>query len=59
MAKSEFTLAFNEITEAHHLPRQIVIDAQCTSFESGRRLAATLACARIGVPEATFAPLWQ
>jgi N utilization substance protein A len=27
MAKSEFTLAFNEITEAHHLPRQIVIEA--------------------------------
>src|SRR5262245_38721955 len=27
MAKSEFTLAFNEITEAHHLPREIVIDA--------------------------------
>ncbi len=27
MAKSEFTLAFNEITETHHLPRQIVIEA--------------------------------
>src|SRR5512144_700638 len=27
MAKSEFTLAFNEITETHHLPREIVIDA--------------------------------
>ncbi len=27
MAKSEFALAFNEITEAHHLPRQTVIDA--------------------------------
>ncbi|HLY26976.1 MAG TPA: transcription termination factor NusA [Aggregatilineales bacterium] len=27
MAKSEFALAFNEITETHHLPRQTVIDA--------------------------------
>jgi N utilization substance protein A len=27
MAKSEFTLAFNEITEAHHLPRDVVIEA--------------------------------
>ncbi len=27
MAKSEFTLAFNEITEAHQLPQQVVIDA--------------------------------
>ncbi|MFQ3535424.1 MAG: transcription termination factor NusA [Aggregatilineales bacterium] len=27
MAKSEFTLAFNEITEAHHLPREVVVEA--------------------------------
>jgi len=27
MAKSEFTLAFNEITETHHLPRDVVIEA--------------------------------
>jgi len=27
MAKSEFTLAFNEITEAHQLPHHVVIDA--------------------------------
>jgi N utilization substance protein A len=27
MAKSEFTLAFNEITEAHQLPQHVVIDA--------------------------------
>src|SRR5260221_10861237 len=27
MAKSEFTLAFNEITETHHLPRETVIEA--------------------------------
>jgi N utilization substance protein A len=27
MAKSEFTLAFNEITEAHRLPRDVVIEA--------------------------------
>ncbi|MCE7948459.1 MAG: transcription termination/antitermination protein NusA [Chloroflexi bacterium CFX4] len=27
MAKSDFTLAFNEITEAHHLPREVVVEA--------------------------------
>lgn len=27
MAKSEFTLAFNEITEAHQLPQAVVVDA--------------------------------
>ncbi|PJF31196.1 MAG: hypothetical protein CUN51_04835 [Candidatus Thermofonsia Clade 1 bacterium] len=27
MAKSDFTLAFNEITEAHHLPRDVVVEA--------------------------------
>src|SRR5436305_1164148 len=38
MAKSEFTLAFNEITETHHLPRQIVFDAlQQALFSAYRR----------------------
>ena len=37
MAKSEFTLAFNEITEAHHLPRQIVIDALQQALVSAYR----------------------
>src|SRR5579859_7337961 len=37
MAKSEFTLAFNEITETHHLPRQIVIDALQQALVSAYR----------------------
>jgi N utilization substance protein A len=37
MAKSEFTLAFNEITEAHHLPRDIVIDALRQALVSAYR----------------------
>ncbi len=37
MAKSEFTLAFNEITEAHHLPREIVIDALQQALVSAYR----------------------
>src|SRR5579859_4203321 len=37
MAKSEFTLAFNEITEAHHLPRQIVVDALQQALVSAYR----------------------
>src|SRR5450432_432317 len=37
MAKSEFTLAFNEITETHHLPKQIVIDALQQALASAYR----------------------
>jgi N utilization substance protein A len=37
MAKSEFTLAFNEITETHHLPREIVIDALQQALVSAYR----------------------
>ncbi len=37
MAKSEFTLAFNEITEAHHLPREIVVDALQQALVSAYR----------------------
>src|SRR5690242_14144535 len=41
MAKSEFTLAFNEITEAHHLPRDIVIDALRQALISAYRRDAS------------------
>jgi hypothetical protein len=37
MAKSEFTLAFNEITETHHLPREVVIDALRQALVSAYR----------------------
>ncbi len=37
MAKSEFTLAFNEITEAHHLPREIVVEALQQALVSAYR----------------------
>src|SRR5258706_8456383 len=37
MAKSEFTLACSEITEAHHLPREIVIDALQQALVSAYR----------------------
>jgi len=37
MAKSEFTLAFNEITEVHHLPREIVIEALQQALVSAYR----------------------
>ncbi len=37
MAKSEFTLAFNEITEMHHLPKQVVIDALQQALASAYR----------------------
>jgi N utilization substance protein A len=37
MAKSDFTLAFNEITEAHHLPREVVIDALKQALVSAYR----------------------
>lgn len=41
MAKSEFTLAFNEITETHHLPREIVIDALQQALVSAYRRDAS------------------
>ncbi len=41
MAKSEFTLAFNEITETHHLPREIVIDALRQALISAYRRDAS------------------
>ncbi|MEP7287966.1 MAG: transcription termination factor NusA [Chloroflexota bacterium] len=41
MAKSEFTLAFNEILETHHLSRQIVIDALQQALISAYRRDAT------------------
>ncbi len=41
MAKSEFTLAFNEITEIHHLPREIVIDALRQALISAYRRDAS------------------
>lgn len=37
MAKSEFTLAFNEITETHHLPKDIVIEALRQALVSAYR----------------------
>jgi len=41
MAKSEFTLAFNEITETHHLPREIVIEALQQALVSAYRRDAS------------------
>jgi N utilization substance protein A len=41
MAKSEFTLAFNEITETHHLPREIVVDALRQALISAYRRDAS------------------
>jgi N utilization substance protein A len=46
MAKSDFTLAFNEITEAHHLPRDVVIDALKQALVSAYRRDADIGSAQ-------------
>jgi transcription termination/antitermination protein NusA len=42
MAKSDFTLAFNEITEVHHLPKEVVIDALRQALVSAFRRHAEI-----------------
>jgi N utilization substance protein A len=46
MAKSEFTLAFNEITETHHLPRDIVVEALKQALVSAYRRDSTVSSAQ-------------
>ncbi|HVO44340.1 MAG TPA: transcription termination factor NusA [Aggregatilineales bacterium] len=46
MAKSEFTLAFNEIIETHHLPRDIVAEALRQALISAYRRDSTVSSAQ-------------